>query len=299
MLKSSACTQKQLLSDTFQDWTVRLHLSRNVLHRKYWEYCYIAQALHERGLLRPGMRGLGFAVGREPLVALFASLGCDIVATDLDAERAAEVGWVATNQHSSSIDHLNDAGICPAEEFRRRVSFRCVDMNHLPSDLRGFDFIWSSCSIEHLGNIWRGQRFMLNMARCLKPGGVAIHTTEYNVDSDDATLASGCNVVFRRQDLRFMSSLLQTCGHRVEPLDFDTGSDPADLVVDEPPHNKLPHLKLRLGPFASTSFGIIVTAGNPSWSWPRRMLAKTRLRFADNGWSKDVVRALLAQNRAA
>ena len=46
----------------------------------------IAQALYERGKLKPGSRGLGFAVGKEPLSDLFASFGCDVVATDLEGE---------------------------------------------------------------------------------------------------------------------------------------------------------------------------------------------------------------------
>lgn len=45
------------------------------LNRKIWEWCYVAEALSERGMLLPGRRGLGFAVGQEPLVALFASAG--------------------------------------------------------------------------------------------------------------------------------------------------------------------------------------------------------------------------------
>src|SRR5207253_10541450 len=99
-------------------------------------------------------------------------------------------------------------------------------------------------------------------------------------DSDEATWATGGSVIFRQRDLRLMSSLLGTCGHKVEPFDFDTGSDPADLVVDEPPYDKLPHLKLRLGPFASTSMGIIVTAGKPLLPWLWRNLARLRLKYA-------------------
>ena len=41
------------------------------------------------GLYRPGKRGLVFAVGTEPLPAMFASFGCAIVATDIFPEQ----GW--------------------------------------------------------------------------------------------------------------------------------------------------------------------------------------------------------------
>ena len=35
-----------------------------MLHRKMWEWLFIAQALAERDMLRPGRVGLGFGVGR-------------------------------------------------------------------------------------------------------------------------------------------------------------------------------------------------------------------------------------------
>ena len=45
------------------------HSARNhdFVNRKFWEWCAIAQALEERNLLVSGSRGLGFAVGTEPL----------------------------------------------------------------------------------------------------------------------------------------------------------------------------------------------------------------------------------------
>ena len=39
-------------------------------HRKQWEFCYILQALCRAGVMRVSARGLGFGVGREPLVAV-------------------------------------------------------------------------------------------------------------------------------------------------------------------------------------------------------------------------------------
>jgi hypothetical protein len=70
LLKSCPCTQAQLQSEALQQWIPRLRESPS-LHRKLWEWCYICQALSERDMLRPGRRGLGFAVGREPLTPDF------------------------------------------------------------------------------------------------------------------------------------------------------------------------------------------------------------------------------------
>ena len=59
-------------------------------NRKFWEWCAISQALDERKKLRTGLKGLGFAVGTEPLSSHFAARGCRILATDLAPELSAE-----------------------------------------------------------------------------------------------------------------------------------------------------------------------------------------------------------------
>jgi hypothetical protein len=67
-------------------------------------------------------------------------------------------------------------------------------------------------------------------------------------------------VLFRRIDLLKMKNLIESLGHDVAPFDFSTGNGPADNHVDQVPYTHAPHLKLQLGPFVSTSIGIIVTA---------------------------------------
>ncbi len=258
-LVSSLCTQAQHESPTFRWWVEQIR-EKHCLHRKQWEFAFIAQALTERGMLAPGRRGLGFAVGKEPLPALFASHGCEIVATDLDAASAKSRGWVDTNQHAQQLGDLNDRGICPSDEFAERVSFRVVDMNSIPDDLTGFDFVWSSCSFEHLGSISKGMRFIDRMTRCLKPGGVAVHTTEFNLSSNYLTLFWGQSVIFRRRDIEGMMVRLRRQGHHVE-LSLDRGDGPADKIVDRWPYTQLPHLKLRLRGFVSTSLGLIIEIG--------------------------------------
>lgn len=263
-LKSVACTQAQLESPTFRAWVAALGEPFK-LHRKLWEFCYIAQALDERGMLAPGKRGLGFGVGREPLAAYFASRGCEVVATDLEAERAVEGGWVETNQHASGLAHLNERGLCDPVAFAERVAFRNVDMNHIPADLRGFDFTWSSCSFEHVGSIELGKRFLVNQMDCLRPGGVAVHTTEYNLSSDEETIDDNpALVLFRRRDLIDMADRLRALGHAIE-LDLSLGDGPADNYVDLPPYGNDPHLRLLWDRFATTSVGLIAEKPKRSW----------------------------------
>lgn len=268
MLKSAVCTQVQLEAPAFRRWAAEMKVPFKV-HRKLWEFCYVAQALFERGKLRPGMRGLGFAVGMEPLPDLFANYGCEIVATDLACGHAGSGLWTTTSQHAGFVDRLNDRRICPPDQFRRLVSYRPVDMTAVPDDLTGFDFCWSACAVEHVGDLERSKQFVLDMVKCLKSGGVGVHTTEFNVFSEEATAVDGDTVVWRRVDLLQVQEDLRRRCHRMAELDLESGHLPGDCYVDEPPYKELPHLKLRLpSGFVSTSVGMIVERDG----WLRRSL---------------------------
>lgn len=286
MLVSQLCTVESLRSPAFLAWAERLRPAWDpeganpdkpvLLHRKLWEWLFIIQALFERGMLQEGRRGLGFGVGNDPLPSLFASLGCDIVATDLDLEQATEAGWVAGGQHASALPDLNRAGLCAPDQFAERVSFRPVDMNRIPGDLRGFDFTWSACAFEHLGSIERGQEFLLRQMDCLNPGGVAVHTTEYNVSSNRATVTWGPTAVFRRRDIEWIVRQLRRFGDRIE-VDFDPGNSEADQHVDVPPFTDV-HLKTMVSAFVATSLALVVeknphgAASRPVDAWRQARL---------------------------
>ena len=202
-------------------------------------------------------------MGREPLASFFAAQGCEIVATDLGTDSARETGWLDSNQHADSLTALNEAGLCDPEAFRRLVTYRVADMNAIPDDLRGFDFTWSACSFEHVGSIELGEEFLVKQMECLRPGGVAVHTTEFNVRSDDETLSDGPTVLFRRRDIERMASRLSGLGHEIE-LDLNLGDGVADGTIDMPPYTHNPHLKLQLGAYVTTSIGLIVRKASPA-----------------------------------
>lgn len=171
-LVSQLCRYGTLDSATFRGWAATLGEPWRP-HRKLWELAFICQALEERQMLRPGRRGLGFAVGAEKLPALFAARGCQITATDLPADDARRGPWAQSGQWVGERDALNAAGLCDPAAFRQRVSFRPVDMNHLPADLADYDFTWSTCSFEHCGSLQLGLDFLERQMECLAPGGVA------------------------------------------------------------------------------------------------------------------------------
>jgi SAM-dependent methyltransferase len=258
---SRLCTQEDLESESMQRWAGILREPHMKLHRKLWEWCYITETLASDGVLAAGRNGLGFAVGREPLVAQFAAMGAEVLASDLDPERAADKGWVGSGEHADSLRVLNERGLCPPDEFDRRVRFQPLDMNNLPdTELGTFDFLWSSCAFEHLGTLDAGIRFVVNAMRFLRPGGLAVHTTEFNVGSNDETIIDGDVVIYRQRDMEQLADELRSLGHDIT-IDFDRGHLPADYVVDIPPYRHDPHLKLHLMGFTTTSVGLAIRHG--------------------------------------
>lgn len=257
-LQSGLCRQLHFCTDEFRYWMGAMG-GTPAMHRKLWEYFYVAQVLFEQNMLAPGKKGLGFAVGRETLPALFAKHGCEILATDLDQEEASAAGWVETGQHSNELEHLLYEHICPRETFFSAVRYQNLDMNHIPADLSGqFDFCWSSCAFEHLGSIEHGLTFVERSIDTLVPGGVAVHTTEFNLSSNDETMEHPHLSIFRRRDMEELAARLTAAGHEVAPFDWSSGPGFAETVVDFPPYNPNAHLKLQLEQYDCTSVGIIV-----------------------------------------
>lgn len=254
---SQMCTAAQIAEPEYGDWCERMGMIRWP-HRKQWEFVFISRALEYYGALREGSRGLGFGVGQEPMPSVYAAAGCEIVATDLAADDDRATIWNATDQLGTSLRQIHQPHLCDEQIFFDRVSYRPVDMNAIPADLAGFDFTWSSCAFEHLGSIQAGLDFFENSLACLKPGGIAVHTTELNLSSNTDTLDHGATVIFRRRDFEQLAARLISQGHEVIPITFDCGDTDLDRVIDLPPYSNDAHLRLALLRWVATSFGMIV-----------------------------------------
>jgi len=267
-MRSKPSTQADLEADWSRYWSSELQVG-HIIHRKLWEFAFVLQAIWQNGKLKPGMRGLGLGCGEEPLPSYLASKGCQIVATDLPETDAKAKGWAETTQHGT-LEKLFRSELVDRATFDKNMSFRAVDMNDLPSDLRDFDFCWSICAFEHLGSIEAGAQFMENIVDVLKPGGLSIHTTEYNFANEQETIDNWSTVLFQRQHLADIARRMERKGCRVMPLDFDVGSRPLDRFIDIPPFpNDVPsavlthwsrdtaHIKLSVDGFPTTCFGFV------------------------------------------
>lgn len=272
MLNCMPCRYEHFEQDWYGRWMDEIRAPRTIepevkhSYRKLWEFAAILQSLHERGMLTAGRRGIGFAVGGEPLSSVFAKYGCDVLATDLVTEDNAS-RWDSTNQMASSLESLFHDYVVNRETFDQRVSFAPADMNNFAymnnfDDILAekYDFVWSSCAIEHLGSIQKGIEFVKNSMRLLKPGGISIHTTEFSVVSNDDTVSEGWNNIFRRRDIEEIDYVLRRHGCGLERLDFFPGTHRYDLQFDSEPYfqrDGVVHLKLDLLGYVCTSYLLI------------------------------------------
>ena len=244
ILSSRLCTSNDIYSSWHRALAAVLR-SDNYKLRKIWEWTFTLKALHSVGLLNQSSHGLGFGCGTEPLASCLANYTQRLLVTDAPPEIIDGKGWSDTNQHASSLERSKYDWLAPRTRMDAVMEFDFVDMNSVPSTLHNsFDFVWSSCALEHLGSKENGLKFIADSALCLKPGGVAVHTTEFDL-SGKCPIDHWDTVLFSQQDLAValplklrQLSLPDADAHfeLVSP-DFRRGSSFIDGYVDIPPYS--------------------------------------------------------------
>jgi hypothetical protein len=305
---SSRVRAADFSSPWLQSRAREMNLDPSRLHRKTWECAIIAQIYRENvdPLHADHPRCLGFGVGREPLPLWLYNQGADVTATDYPGDNPA---WTSTNQHAANLADLGFFDVCaecqgggyflgtPTTRCNscqgsgklsdKRIQFLPVDMNNIPANLLSgsFDFAWSCGSFEHVGGIEQSLSFFCRQMSCLKPGGIACHTTEFNLDSAnsqfrlgwyESTLNTRDLCLFRWQDLTDLAGRLWAQGDYLFPPDLTPSSSesdpsssasvaahPADIYVDSHPYTSDYHLNIRIGStaFKTTSICLIARKG--------------------------------------
>ena len=268
MLRSQLCSAESLRSAELRAWADRLRPmwasgsedGRDVmLHRKMWEWLFIAEALRERGLLAPGRAGLGFGVGQEPLVALFAAEGCDLVATDQPHDAAVASGWTTSEvEWAGGLEQLNTHGLCPDEAVRAPGPFssrRHERDPRRPAWLRLHLVVLRPRAPGHAGRRGGLRRGADGVPRAGRGGRAHDRVPRVAPATRRWRRAGPCStgaVTSRRWWTGCTAPGMEsTSTSRL-------GTTPEDLHVDVPPYTDV-HLRTRLGDYETTSLALVIT----------------------------------------
>lgn len=223
-----------------------------MMDRKAWEYSYILHAINTYARTGEGARGLAFGCGKEFITAMLAADGAQILATDYVPDTETENHWAARG-----LDDLFFEQHISKQAFESRVSFQHVDMNEISDELTDFDFCWSTGSLEHIGSHDNGLAFVENAMKCLRPGGIAVHTTEFTLTSETAYYDSAELSFYCRADIEALAARLLANGHMIV-LNFDRGMTVADTHVDLPPYHGGYTLAAHFQSHIISSIGLII-----------------------------------------
>lgn len=155
--------------------TSHTRIAQEVFHRKMWEWIQGVSGLVRLGCIRPDAVGLGVAAGHEPVIYWLASRIAQVYATDVYSG--------SFHGHEANSDVLHDPDKYATYPYpRERVHFFPMDGIHISFADETVDFIFSFCSIEHFGSRANSRRSLQEMARVLKPGGIAAVSTEVSLN---------------------------------------------------------------------------------------------------------------------
>lgn len=238
----------------YKDILVELK-ERDRHHRKQWEFAYVAHQIKTKVLEsnNTDLKAIVFGAGKERIVSYAAGLGVNVLASDYVDNKT--VNWGISNQLSRKKEDLYYDILLDKDTFDKNVTFENIDMrqiNHLPQNT--YDFVWSICSLEHVGSIDESIKFINNATNLLKPGGIAIHTTEFCIYKySDVDLTRGGTVFFQYNDLS-----------KIKGLDPENESNRfiislGDFItIDRNPFRDYNHTYLQFAGFVATSIAFTI-----------------------------------------
>jgi SAM-dependent methyltransferase len=145
--------------------------SPEVFHRKIWEFNQALYGLRSLNRLSPDAVALGIGCGHEELMYFLANRIRRVIATDL-----YEGTWIGGESEADVLSH--PAKYAPFKYREDHLEIRRMDALALEADDATVDFAFCLSSIEHFGRLQDKLKALREMHRILKPGGVAVLTTE-------------------------------------------------------------------------------------------------------------------------
>ncbi len=245
--KSEVISEKRFLESNFFLWMDLLRDPPRLHSKQFQNYAIMEAANSILDLGKNGVKAIGFGVGVEPIPAGLAKLGYKVLATDF-LEGDIALDWKNSNQLLSSPEDLNSRGILTENEFINQIKFMSMDMNNIPEELNNeFDFVWSSCALGHIGGYQNGLDFIHRSVKLLKPGGIALHTTELDVSSEDSKFDFPTLSLYRESDIKALLDTLKSEGYLVEHFRIDhKWKGKSERFIAREPWGDQPHIRIEV-----------------------------------------------------
>jgi len=145
------------------------------MHRKSYEFTQLLFGLERLGYLREDVSVISVGAGHECVLYWLANRVARVVATD-----TYEGAWQTNMAREGDSRVLaSPEDYAPFPYRRDRLAFMRMDGRRLDFPDASFDVAYSLSSIEHFGGLDGAIAAVDEMARVLKPGGVAAIATEY------------------------------------------------------------------------------------------------------------------------
>jgi SAM-dependent methyltransferase len=196
--------------------------SEGFIHRKDWEWALGIIAMRRFGKLNEKSTAIGVGSGREAILYYLANKVKHVYATDLYKVR----NWM---EAAPSDFPENPKKYAPFPYKEDALTVLRMDGTKLEFPSESFDIAFSFSSIEHFGggkNHSGALRSLKEMERVLKPGGLAVITTEYIINDKEHPEFFNRRTIY--SDLIDKLERLKL----VEPLDLRITTKTLDTVID-------------------------------------------------------------------
>lgn len=178
-------------------------------HRKGWEFAQAIYGLRKLKSLPPDAVALGVGSGHERILYFLANRIAKVIATDLYE------GDFAEKEASPIMLHTPEM-FAPFHYRKGHLEVLTMDARKLDFPSSTFDIVFSFSSIEHFGGHREAVMALREMFRVLKPGGVAVVTTELILNRLGRTRG-----FFRRREIEPL--FLQATGFELAGDEVDYG----------------------------------------------------------------------------
>jgi SAM-dependent methyltransferase len=195
--------------------------SMGIIQRKDWEWALGIIAMNRFSKLGKDSLGVGVGAGKEAVLFYLANKIKHVYATDLYDDNE----W----PDLAPSDFIENPGkYAPFPYNEEALTIMKMDGTRLEFPSDRFDIGFSFSSIEHFGgnNHSGALKGMLEIERTLKPGGLAVITTEYIINDKDHPEFFNSRTIY--SDLIDKLGVLQL----VDPLDLRITANTLDTVAE-------------------------------------------------------------------